>query len=229
MELSQAIGLLDTHLAAVSLCSVTLGRNAEDEYALIVEPSGGLPCSESQLIDIMPASSTWSHILGWHSFVGIPFPAISPQWMAIGVESAIPHPTRGASCVFKAYLFSLPLTQQVSNNLQALAKEICPDISSKYKSGDIVEKKSESIEAHRRTAGEILLSSSNWLHKYPTKPVLFRTIVLLENQLFPRYRHYILGIVSSIKDEFRCPQRALVLASKIPVLRRLAKVGGRRL
>lgn len=224
-----AIDLLDKHLSNGALCSVTLGRNDNDEYALTMEPPEGLPCSQRQILDLLPTGSFWSQLLGWHSFVGIPFPEDSPQWMAFGVETVAKHDSRGAYVIFKAHLFPFPLTDEVLGSLQALAKEIYPAATPIYSLGDIKWAESHSVEDHSKITSQIILSAVKHFQQERNCPMLFRSVVLLENQLFPKNRNHIMATVPAIMRGFSTPKKALNCFGKTPWVGGVFRWAGRKL
>lgn len=203
MPTHPAIVLLDRHLSGGSAaCSVSLGRDENDEYGLTVEPPEGLPCSSSQIIDIMPAGSFWSHLLGWHSFVGIPFPEESPRWMALGVETVAPHPTRGAYLLFKAYLFELPLEEEPVSRLEGLARKMYPLAEPYRKKEGFFFCHSTSAEEHVPIAATVIFTASESFRRRPQSAMLFRTVVMTEQQRFTRQRPVFMVTVPSISMYF---------------------------
>jgi hypothetical protein len=198
-----ALALLDRHLSAGgATCSVNLGRDENDEYGFTVEPAEGLPCSPGQIIDIMPAGSFWSHLLGWHSFVGIPFPEESPRWMALGVETVAPHPTRGAYLLFKAYLFELPLAEDAISRLESLAREMYPPAAPYREKEGFFSCDSMSAEEHAPIAARVIFTAAEFFRCRPQSAMLFRTAVMTEQQRFTRQRPVFMVTVPPIRRYF---------------------------
>ena len=91
-----------------ALFSIEFGRDDQDSFAVDIrslQVSGDLPWTTEEISPLLPAGSKWSPALGWRSFSGVPFFFRQKRYLAIGVESIVPHPSRGAFATYKGFIF----------------------------------------------------------------------------------------------------------------------------
>ncbi len=174
-------------LAAGAAYLVTLKRDERDDYALnltALEAAPTVPLRREQVLEIIPSGSSWSHLLGWHSYFGLPIPADNPRWVLVGVETVLPHPTRGAFPVLHAYAFAQPVGPLLPAHLERLAATINPDnrgVRRLRVHHGLIRALSRTAEEHRSIESWIIREASDMYRK--GHPCHFRTLALVDSQL----------------------------------------------
>jgi hypothetical protein len=105
----------NTLFSPIALAEVKLDR-INDEYVRTVDAKETSLCN-IKASDLITSGSNWSKALNWRSFFGIPFIYNEKHFLAIGLETFEPHPTRGAYLVSQSFIFDFPLTDTVKNQL----------------------------------------------------------------------------------------------------------------
>lgn len=77
-----------------------LRRDEKDSYDISIHAGpgycGDLLLKAAQLLELLPSGSNWAPALGWRSIYGMPLYVQEGQYIVIGVEEILRHPTRGA-------------------------------------------------------------------------------------------------------------------------------------
>jgi hypothetical protein len=178
---------LAIHLSPTASYIFQLGRDELDRFSIRLtglSDEWEIEISKEDLFHILPSGSEWSHLLGWHSYFGIPFSKGLSNGLVIGLESVVPHARRGAYPVLMAYIFPTPLSEETILNLQKLADEIDPNYVGQDKlkfAKGIIRTKSTTPDEHFWVAGEVIRIAVDFYRK--AIPFCFRTLVLYEGQL----------------------------------------------
>ncbi len=164
-------------------------------------------------LGLLPSGSKWRQGLGWYSIFGIPFNLKDKKWLAIGAEMIVKHVRGDEYPVFQAYIFEFSLAQLnvLIRGLQNIAYEIYPQsqVARQVKTG-IVFSNIQSPQKYKVVEANIIQSA---ITSYKAnKPVLFRTIILSDDQLknfdYPtptfwgNKSGYIMGTSSYIQSAF---------------------------
>src|SRR5688572_15449568 len=147
---------VDTWFADGAVSLIRLDRDESDTFDLSIE---NLSDSEETVpvrataFELLPAGSKWAQVVGWHSYIGIPFPPQKPQWIALGSETVVEHQTRGAFPVFRAYIHQFPLTSPLIERLDELAVGLYQLSDKEHKSvkdfNGLIRATSQSPQEHR--------------------------------------------------------------------------------
>ena len=173
---------------AVSL--IKLDRDESDTFNLTIQ---NLTDSEETIptravaFELLPPGSKWAQVVGWHSYIGIPFPPKNPHWIALGGETVVEHPTRGAFPVFRAYTHQFPLSvkriellRKLADSLYSLSDE---ELQAVNGANGLIRSTSQSPQEHQWIESWIIRYAANLYREQRTLPFLFRTLVLSESQL----------------------------------------------
>jgi hypothetical protein len=115
--------LVERVAGSVALQRISFDRDETDSYRLSLEPLGEqahpLP-SKADILPLLPAGSRWVDAVGWRSFVALPFVAAqAPDALLIGAEGVVPHLTRGAFPIARAFLIPRKAAAAVLQELAA--------------------------------------------------------------------------------------------------------------
>jgi len=186
---------------------IKLDRDASDTFNLSVQnlsnsdqDSEVIP-TRATAFELLPAGSKWAQAVGWHSYIGIPFPPQNPQWIALGAETVVEHQTRGAYPLFRAYTHQFPLSSNLIERLDKLAVSLYQLSEKEQKSvkhfNGLIRATSHSPQEHLWIESWIIRYAARSYSQQRTLPFLFRTLVLSETELKnKKYPH------PKILDEF---------------------------
>lgn len=202
---NNATHLLDKYFAASAAYKVHIDRDGNDEYTFVfdrLQSNAGF-LDRSEVLRLIPTGSHWSYMLGWRSFFGIPIMTRNSRWLALGVETAAPHPSRGSYLVYKAYIFPFPLATDVQQTIRAFANELSSqhnDISISRTTFGRIDARSQTLDAHHRIEGRIVRVS---LQQYEKKvPFRFQTLATRHEQLEQKNRHQLVALVPAVAKHF---------------------------
>jgi len=218
----EALYLLDKHLAPSATYILQIDRDSNDEYRFLFDKlqQNGPSLNRQDALKLIPTGSKWSHLIGWRSFFGLPIVTRKGRWLMLGVETAAPHPSRGAYLVFKAYLFPFPLSDAVWQTLAHLTNEISsPQHDAKLlkNPSGLVETHSPSSSAHRLIEGEMMRVA---LHAYrENTPFHFRTLATQQGQIERKGKAELVALVPSVARHFPIqPARSRGCFSRVMVI-----------
>jgi hypothetical protein len=173
---------------AVSL--IKLDRDESDTFSLTIQnrtDSVETIPTRAVAFELLPTGSKWSSVVGWHSYIGIPFPPKHPQWIALGGETVVEHPTRGAFPVFRAYTHQFPLSVKLIELLGKLADSLYSlsdkELQAVNGANGLIRSTSQSPQEHQWIESWIIRYAANLYSQQRSLPFLFRTLVLSESQL----------------------------------------------
>lgn len=181
---------VDKWFADGAISLTKLDRDESDTFKLTVENLSDLQetiPNRALAFEFLPAGSKWEQVISWHSYIGIPFPTQNPQWIALGSETVIEHPTRGAFPVFRAYTHPFPLSENLLERLGKLADSLYSlsdeeQLAVNSRNG-LIRTTNASPEDHRWIESWIIHYAAKSYRKPITLPILFRTLVIAESQL----------------------------------------------
>jgi hypothetical protein len=190
---------VDTWFADGAVSLINLDRDESDTFDLSIE---NLTDSEATIptrvtaFELLPAGSKWAQVVGWHSYIGIPFPPKNPEWIALGAETVVEHPTRGAFPLFRAYVHPFPLSSDLIECLEKFAASLHTLTGAEQGAvngaNGLIRTTSKSPQEHHWIESCIIRYAAAVYRKQTTAPFLFRTLVLSESQLtgekYPRPR-----------------------------------------
>ncbi len=198
------IAIFEKHLSDYALCSIVQDRNDQDRYNIKVTPlsmvnSDSVCVSEKEALSFITVRSKWSHLVGWSSYFGQVFPHNSKKLLIIGIETALPHETRGAYLIHKSYIYEFPPSRELISALRHLAQELCPiyDTAPSEKKWGVIRAKSVSPEEHTQIERYILehLASA---YEHNTIAA-FRTLVFTNSQLSQENDHILVATTPNTK------------------------------
>jgi hypothetical protein len=98
-------------LAPLASHSISFDRDQTDSFALTLQrltrPDGADSLKDvrkDDLLPLLPRGSHWNPAVGWRSFVVLPFDIPGICAAAVGVEGVVPHASRGAFPIMRAFL-----------------------------------------------------------------------------------------------------------------------------
>jgi hypothetical protein len=106
---------------------VLFDRDPGDSYRIQIEPvvAGAREPPRAQILPALPVGSRWADACGWESYVVFPPRSLPGLGAAIvGLESVVPHPSRGAYPIFAGAVVA---ADDVASVLQRLAGQLDPD------------------------------------------------------------------------------------------------------
>jgi len=181
---------VDKWFADGALSVIKLDRDESDTFNLSIQnlsDSEDVIPTRATAFELLPAGSKWTQVVGWHSYVGIPFPPQNPQWIALGAETIVQHPTRGAHPLFRAYTHHLPLSSNLIEHFEKLADSLYKLSTEEQKSvngtNGLIRATSETPQEHHWIESWILRYAMKTYSGDMRLPILFRTLVLSESQL----------------------------------------------
>jgi hypothetical protein len=165
-----------------------LDRDAQDRYRVQVIPLVNNPPFDLDetyaSLELIPSGSTWSPMLGWHSYYGFPHQIGHASCIIIGVQSVLPHSTRGAYLVYRAYVYQISKIQNVAANLESLSKSLLtdnfPQETIEFDEG-FVRTKSQTVEEHHIIEYHLIKVAADYYRK--KKLLVFRTLVMSASEL----------------------------------------------
>jgi hypothetical protein len=80
-------------------------RDEEDNYVIRFKGTEENALLKEDVVPLMPKGSQWRPGLDWRSFFGRFLNVRGRCWLALGGQRIVPHPSRGAYPIFRAYLF----------------------------------------------------------------------------------------------------------------------------
>jgi hypothetical protein len=116
--IGDALALVEAVAPPLASHRIAFDRDATDSFVLALErlalPDGarepigtnvvGKDVGKDDLLPLLPRGSSWNPAVGWRSFVVIPFELPGVCAAAVGVEGVVPHASRGAFPVMRAFL-----------------------------------------------------------------------------------------------------------------------------
>jgi hypothetical protein len=181
---------VDTWFADGAISLIRLDRDESDTFDLSIEnlsDSKEVIPTRATAFELLPAGSKWTQVVGWHSYIGIPFPPQNPQWIALGGETVVQHQTRGAFPIFRAYTHQFPLSIHLIERLEKLANSLCllsdEEQASVNSRNGLIRTISQSPHEHHWIESWIIRYAAKSYRKQRTFPFLFRTLALSESQL----------------------------------------------
>lgn len=181
---------VDTWFADGAVSLISLDRDESDTFNLSIEnlsDSKEVIPTRATAFELLPAGSKWTQVVGWHSYIGIPFPPQNPQWIALGAETVVQHATRGAYPLFRAYTHQLPSSSNLIERLEKLADSLhilsIDEQKSVNGTNGLIRTTSETPQDHHWIESWILRYAMKTYTDNTRLPILFRTLVLSESQL----------------------------------------------
>ena len=191
--------------------AILFDRDETDSYRLQLEVLGdgtGV-LSRAQILSILPVGSRWAPAVGWSSYVVVPPRMVESSDLAlVGLESILPHPSRGAYPIFGGLVVPV---QRVADVLAKIADRLDPARRSHASEAfGAIASTAQTPEAHRVAEAQILRSASA---AYGENEMLaVRTTLLTEDEVppakaaLPFSRHgsrgLLLGVVHPLRDHF---------------------------
>jgi hypothetical protein len=188
---------VDTWFADGAISLIKLDRDESDSFNLTIENLSNseetIP-SRAVAFELLPAGSKWTQVVGWHSYIGIPFPPKNPQWIALGAETVVKHGTRGAYPLFCAYVHPFPLSVDLIGRLGKLAASLYQLSGQEAKSvnwtNGLIRATSQSPQQHQWIESWIIQYATKSYREQRSFPLVFRTLILSESQLLgEKYPH----------------------------------------
>jgi hypothetical protein len=220
--IGEALALVEA-IAPLASHRISFDRDETDSFALTLErlslPKGSAAIEpelqKDDLLPLLPRGSQWNPAVGWRSFVVLPFDVPGVCAAAVGVEGIVPHASRGAFPMMRAFLIS---AEKISVGLSQLAA-LLPDAGRiselLYRRCFIKTSDARSPREHQQWEGAMLRAAAEaWR---AAEPRLLRTLLLSEDQA-PWPRHwtdqlrelaldadgpsYLVATVPAIRDQF---------------------------
>jgi hypothetical protein len=182
--------------------------------------------------NFFPVGSSWSSVLGWRSFFGIPFQVQEQYFLFLGVHIVVKNPFGGAFPYTEGYVYqfnnSLPLA-----GLSRLSAALHKTSSEIYGTG-IIKSTASSVKEHKLVEAKIIQSA---LSSYSIaleqennsrNPLYFQTFILSEDQFYkPDYpnptwwgnrSNYLLAVSTFLSKSFSWKTKLSLFMCKAPKL-----------
>lgn len=162
---------------------VSFDRDSSDSFAVTVDRLTSDPGGEvrkDDLLPLLPRGSRWNAAVGWRSFVVQPFELPGICGAAVGVEAVVPHPSRGAFPIMRAFLMR---AESVSPALFQLAGALSAAVLSvgALEQRELVwSSAARSPQEHQHYEALMLAAVAEAWRR--SEPRLLRTIVLSDDQ-----------------------------------------------
>ncbi|MBW4631973.1 MAG: hypothetical protein KME30_08740 [Iphinoe sp. HA4291-MV1] len=194
-------------------------RDDDDSYTFrfdrVKTISSGL-LARNDAMSIIPTGSYWSYFLGWRDIFGIPIPSDNSKWLALGIETALKHKTRGSYLYLKALFLPLPLNDSVLQKLEDFVNGLSYSIERKQinrlkalelkargselniRGSTVLDTNSKSISEYGFIESWIIRQAC-W--QYQKGEILtFRTSAMKESQLSLRGKPHIIGRIKCVSQ-----------------------------
>jgi hypothetical protein len=218
---AEALALIET-IAPLASHELSFDRDATDSFALKLErlrEGAGAGAGKARrdvpkddLLPLLPQGSRWNPAVGWRSFVVLPFERPGICAAAVGVEAVVPHASRGAFPIMRAFLMP---AENISPALCRLASGLpSPDRSPELldRRGVIRISNARSPGEHEQHEGLMLRAAAeSWRFG---EPRLLRTLMLSDDQA-PWPRHWSETLREMTHDTSRPPY----LIATVPAIR----------
>jgi hypothetical protein len=186
---AEALALVEA-VAPLASHRISFDRDETDSFALTLErlrlpdASAAMKAEpelkKDALLPLLPRGSQWNPAVGWRSFVVLPFVVPGVCAAAVGVEGIVPHASRGAFPVMRAFLIS---AEKISVALAELAASL-PDAGriseSLHRRRFIKTSEARSPREHQQWEGAMLRAAAEAWRSGEAK--LLRTLMLSEDQ-----------------------------------------------
>lgn len=203
---------------------VVVGRDQRDDYFIDIKKMKSdllYDLSREDIFLTVPMGTHWQPGLGWHSYFGIPFQFKGTWWIAIGFQEIVKHPTRGSYPKSRAFLFSFDTSLEgnknsnLVQNLQRWTKVLedgKPNMTRLQRDYGSIPVNSATPAEHIWAEIEIIKLAAK---QYSVgKPVLFRTLLLSEDQR-PGRESTIIDIPQAVRDVLRNPRKYIIAENAI--------------
>jgi hypothetical protein len=179
--IERGVALVET-IAPFGCHRITFGRDASDSFSIAVErlKPDGQDVRKDDLLPLLPRGSGWNGAVGWRSFVVLPFTLGAFSGAAVGVERVVPHLSRGAFPVLRAFLI---VAGEVGAALEHLVAEISArpsPVALPNRRGAVWRSDALSPAEHERHEAPLLAATAAaWRRGERT---LLRTVLLSDDQ-----------------------------------------------
>jgi len=187
-------------------------RNNDDSYTFAfdrVRTISFTALSKNDAMSIIPTGSYWSYFLGWRDIFGVPIPTDNPEWLVLGIETALKHETRGAYLYLKALFLPLPLNDSILQKIEDFVNGLSYSVESKkidrfnvaelrFRGSTVLDTSSKSISEYGFIESWIIHQACR---RYKKGEILtFRTLAMKESQLSLRGKPHIIGKIKCISQ-----------------------------
>lgn len=194
-------------------------RDDDDSYTFKfdrVKTTSSSSLTKNDVMSIIPTGSYWSYFLGWRDIFGIPIPSDNSKWLALGIETALKHKTRGAYLYLKALFLPLPLNDSILQKMEDFVNGLLYSVESKKIDRlKAIELKARGLEL--KTRGSTVLNTNSksiseygfiegWIihqacrHYQKGEILTFRTLAMKESQLSLRGKPHIIGRIKCVSQ-----------------------------
>lgn len=186
--IGDGLALVET-LAPFGSHRISFDRDTSDSFTLTLQRLAAGEAAgqdvrqdvqKDQLLPLLPRGSRWHPALGWRSFVVLPFEVPGVCAAAVGMEGVVPHSSRGAFPIMRAFLMQADRVSPALLRLAAGLPAVLGVAGLLDRRGVVIPSDALSAVDHQRYEAPMLLAAAEAWRSGEAK--LLRTVLLSDDQ-----------------------------------------------